>query len=236
MSDRIVKLPRPKDKYGNSKSDFELVVPEMVKDGSIASLIIKNRKADPSLSNADSALRYLMNLIDSQMSGNYLSSLLDSPNSLRLSDFINLRIKLYKQVEAGELKKSHINYIVSSLSKLDVTLACGLKIRDWGKFRSAKEKNLSRQITDKEIIWDEIKGVQSLTEVGDKTQSYLTKQYDDYEQAALRVIGDYQSLCKVTQSIADNYRMGIITRTEAEGKVFYQIKKIGLSSRRDWSG
>ena len=88
-----------------------------------------------------------------------------------------LRIKLHdaKNDKAISLPKSYVSSLCYCLKRIEYPLACGRYINQWGRFKAENSKKMARQIEGTDLVWDQIKPLDSVDEAKLISQDRILK-------------------------------------------------------------
>lgn len=148
-------------------------------------------------------------------------------SSFTLEKVMLLRNKLFEASFNPEhfFPKTYASSICGVLNKIDVQLSCGRYIRQWGRFRLEKKEKTSRQIEDKDLIWEEIKTEKTVEKAKAKSKKHVDKQYNDYHKAAWEHIKAYQKLLKASENLI--IETEIDHNSSKHRKVLKKLKELG---------
>ena len=138
-----------------------------------------------------------------------------------------LRIKLHdaKNDKAISLPKSYVSSLCYCLKRIEYPLACGRYINQWGRFKAENSKKMARQIEGTDLVWDQIKPLDSVDEAKLISQDRINNLFDQYFNAAWNHIKAYQALLNASENLI--IKEEIVHDSRKHRKVFTQLKRLG---------
>lgn len=217
---RYVYFKHPKNKFNKVVADTKVEVPDDVKSDSILNALIEMRVRDCK-SISPSTISYLITHRHAPVFSEFLKPI----EACELSDLITLRARYHELVRLNKFPKSYSRALSTGLSKIELKLRCGRRIRDWGRYKSIDQNN-PRQVQKDDYLWNTIKDIDDIKEAKKAAKNEVDDINDRYFTAAWHHITNYLSLLKETQSWSD----GGYSESALEAK-FKRIKRrLGFSA------
>lgn len=209
-----------KNKYGYSTTKAPIILPSGIKTSSLLYIVAK-MVTDNNLGENSSSIRWLINNLS-------LFPEFEKPlSSLTLEMIMALRIKLHdaKNDKAISLPKSYVSSLCYCLKRIEYPLACGRYINQWGRFKAENSKKMARQIEGTDLVWDQIKPLDSVDEAKLISQDRINNLFDQYFNAAWNHIKAYQALLNASENLI--IKEEIVHDSRKHRKVFTQLKRLG---------
>ncbi|MBR9793001.1 MAG: tyrosine-type recombinase/integrase [Gammaproteobacteria bacterium] len=222
LSNDCVVLPFSpvKNKYGYSTTKAPITIPSGIKTSSLLYIVAK-MVTDNNLGEHSSSIRWLINNLS-------LFPEFEKPlSSLTLDMMMALRIKLHeaKNDKVISLPNGYVSSLCYCLKRIQYPLACGRYVNQWGRFKAESSKKMARQIEGTDLVWEQIKSLDSVDEAKHISQERIKNLFDQYFNAAWNHIKAYQELLKASENLL--IKGEIVHDSRKHKKVFTQFKRLG---------